>query len=187
MAESSDLSIIGSEKYDFLLSNHAIEHMANPIKCMKEWIRVLKDNGILVVIIPHKEGTFDRHRLVTKLSHLIDDHENDVGEEDRTHIAEIIELSDLRRDPDAGTRLDFEKRLEANYENRGAHHHVFDNQLVADLIDHMGLQCISLESYAHNNIIAIAKKIPLAEKPNNDVFMSIERRLLHRYRVSEMP
>ena len=57
---------------------------------------------------------------------------------------------------------------------------------MADLIDHMGLQCLFLESYSHNNIIAVVEKIPLADKINNDVFMGIQTRLLHRYRVSQM-
>ena len=112
VAELSGRSYMESEKYDFIIANHVIEHIAYTNKCIKEWTRVLKESGILVINFSHKDRTFDRYRPVTKLSHLIEDYEIDVGEEDRTDISEIIKLSDLWHDPDAGTKLDFEKRLE---------------------------------------------------------------------------
>jgi len=49
-----------------------------------------------------------------------------VGEEDLTHVPEILELHDLSRDEGAGTREQFRQRCLANHVHRALHHHVFD-------------------------------------------------------------
>ncbi|MEY3874556.1 MAG: hypothetical protein RL363_1277, partial [Bacteroidota bacterium] len=50
IAEGTNLSAISNEKYDFVLSCHSLEHIANPIKALKEWHRILKPNGTIVLI-----------------------------------------------------------------------------------------------------------------------------------------
>jgi len=181
VCESSYLKDITDAKYDFLLSHHALEHMANPIKVLMEWVRVLKDKGILVLVLPHKSTTFDRHRPVTKLSHLIEDYRDNVGEDDLTHMQEILDLHDLKRDPYAGSKADFKKRTENNFENRGMHHHVFDNQLVIDLLDHVGFQFELLENHAHNNIIVIGRKLPLDLVKDNNASNKVVPEFVHGY------
>ena len=57
--EATELYEINSNTYDFLLSSHMLEHTANPIKALKEWKRIIKDKGYLILIVPHKDGTFD--------------------------------------------------------------------------------------------------------------------------------
>lgn len=45
LCEGADLSAIPSEKYDFLISSNCLEHVANPLKAVKEWARVTKWGG----------------------------------------------------------------------------------------------------------------------------------------------
>src|SRR4051794_38319112 len=45
IAEATDLHMIKSNTYDFVLSSHSLEHTANPLKALKEWNRILKANG----------------------------------------------------------------------------------------------------------------------------------------------
>jgi len=75
IAEAADLKMICSNKYDFLLASHCLEHVANPLGALSEWIRVLEDGGILLLILPDKNATFDHQRPVTKFSHPLDDFE----------------------------------------------------------------------------------------------------------------
>ena len=42
IAEATDLNGIPSNSYDFLLSSNCLEHIANPIKALTEWVRVVK-------------------------------------------------------------------------------------------------------------------------------------------------
>lgn len=156
--DTTEFKKIPSEKYDFVLGSHIIEHFANPIKAIFEWKRILKAGGILIAVIPHKDGTFDNRRSVTKLSHLIDDYKNNTGENDLKHIEEILELHDLNSDKEAGTIQQFKERSLNNYENRSLHHHVFNTQLAANLINYIGLQIIKVEPVLPCHIIVTAKK-----------------------------
>ncbi len=70
----SDLSTIPSEYFDIILSCHSLEHIANPIKALKEWKRVLKSNGYILFILPAHKYTFDHQRPITKVKHLIEDY-----------------------------------------------------------------------------------------------------------------
>lgn len=61
---------------DFVISSHVIEHFYDPVKAIKEWMRLVKVGGYVYIIAPHKDRTFDRDRPVTPLAELIDRHEN---------------------------------------------------------------------------------------------------------------
>ena len=167
IAEAGDLSPIPAERYDFVLSSHTLEHSANPLQALREWTRVLGIGGVLVLVLPHKEGTFDHQRPVTSLSHLEADLAEGTTESDLTHLPEILALHDLSRDPAAGTRAAFAARCELNAENRCLHHHVFDTSLAVAVVDHMGLQILGVEALLPFHIIVVARKLAAGEKPDN--------------------
>lgn len=153
-----DLNQIPSGKYDFILGSHVIEHFANPIKALYEWKRILKNSGSLIVILPHKDGTFDNKRKVTNLTHIIEDYKKNTGEDDLTHLEEILELHDLKADEKAGSFQQFKERSFNNYKNRCLHHHVFNSYLAAQLFDFIKLKIISVEPVLSCHIILVAKK-----------------------------
>jgi SAM-dependent methyltransferase len=156
--EATDMGGIPSEAYDFLLSCHMLEHSANPLKALKEWKRVLKPEGLLFLALPHKDGTFDHRRPVTPLQHLVADYEQGIGEDDLTHLQEILELHDLRRDPDAGNGDDFRARSRNNFENRALHHHVFDTRLAVQLVTAADFQIRAVEAAWPVHIAILATK-----------------------------
>ena len=169
--EATDLRDIPSESYDFVVSSHVIEHVANPMQALAEWRRVLRSEGALILIAPHKDATFDHRRPVTMLEHLMQDFERNTGEDDMTHMAEILELHDLERDPAAGSFEEFKSRSKDNFHNRCFHHHVFDAELVARMVDHAGLQIRAIESVRPNNILAVCIKPSAAVKVDNSEFL----------------
>ncbi len=168
--DASALHALPSAGYDFVLSCHCLEHLANPLQGLSEWLRVLKDDGFLILLLPHKERTFDHRRPITSLQHLIDDFDKGVGEDDLTHLEEILELHDLDIDVEAGTPAEFEQRSRDNYNNRCIHQHVFDNQLVQEMLTYMQLQIHALENVLPFHIIAIAQKLPVGSAPDNRRF-----------------
>ena len=99
--EADDLSEIKTEQYDVVLNSHVIEHVANPLKALEEWYRVLKPSGILILIVPHRKGTFDHNRPVTLFNHLIEDYQKSVGPDDLTHLPEVLDLHDINLDTGA--------------------------------------------------------------------------------------
>ena len=172
ISEASNLNTISSQSYDFVLSSHVIEHVANPLQALTEWVRILRDDGVLVLLVPHKEGTFDHRRPVTTLSHLIDDYRQDIQEDDLTHLEEILELHDLERDPAAGDYSEFKRRSENNIDNRCLHHHAFDTSLVAQMLSHLNLEILSMEAVLPFHIIAVAQKVASGQAIDNRSFLA---------------
>lgn len=158
IAEGTNLASILDEEYDFVLACHVLEHAANPLKALEEWLRILKPGGVMLLVLPRKEFTFDHRRAVTSFDHLLADHANHIGEDDLTHLEEILELHDLVRDPQAGNRDAFRRRSRDNFRNRCLHQHVFDLQLAADCLKHFGLEVISTRLVAPFHQILLAKK-----------------------------
>jgi SAM-dependent methyltransferase len=179
--EASDLSEIQSEQYDCFISSHALEHVANPLKALSEWIRVTKEGGTVVLVLPHKEGTFDHRRPVTTLEHLIADAQANVTEHDLTHLPEILELHDFKMDSGGGTHDAFKVRSERNHENRCLHHHVFDSALVAEMLDYCGLRIKMVECALPCHIFVVAEKMVASDSNrDNTVFLRKDA----SYRVS---
>lgn len=157
IAEGTDLKEIKDDQYDFLLSCNNLEHIANPINALMEWKRVIKPNGIIILILPRKESNFDHKRPVTSFRHLKQDFENNIDEKDLTHLNEILQLHDLKRDVHAGSFQGFKKRCTNNFEKRSMHHHVFDTQLLKEMIDFVGMKTELFYSSATDHFIAARK------------------------------
>ncbi len=171
MCDATDLGAIPSGSYDFVLSSHSLEHVANPLKALEETKRVLKDGGIFVIVLPHQSGSFDHRRSVTPLAHLVDDYRQGTGEDDLSHLEEILEKHDLSMDPLAGDLESFRRRALDNIENRCLHQHVFDTPSVVALLDHVGLQLIAAEAELPYNIIVVGQKLPAGTEKENRRFL----------------
>ncbi|CAF1625851.1 unnamed protein product [Adineta ricciae] len=128
--DAVDLHGIPDESYDFVCGTDILEHVANPFKALLEWLRIMKPNGLLIVIVPYQNVTFDHKRSVAKIEHLMDDYRKKVTEKDLTHLDEILRLHDLGRDAAAGGFDAFKARSEKNFEIRGLHQHVYDQRLL---------------------------------------------------------
>lgn len=172
VVEATNLESIPTGEYDFVLSSHMLEHTANPILALTEWARILKEDGALVLLLPHKNKTFDHRRPVTTMQHLIADYNAGMNEQDLTHMLEILALHDLERDPGAGDLISFQERSMRNFENRCFHHHVFDTKLAVSLVDYMGLQIQAVEEIEPLHILIVAIKISADKLPNNSFFTS---------------
>jgi SAM-dependent methyltransferase len=151
-----------------------LEHVANPLRALEEWRRVLENNGLLLLILPHKDGTFDWRRPVTELEHMIDDYEKNVGEEDLTHLPEILALHDLKKDLPAGSAENFRLRCAENSANRAMHHHVFDTSLTLRLLDRAHFQLLRVSAFAPCHIIVLSRKCDGV--PDNMAFLAPDAR-----------
>lgn len=155
--EATDLRDIADHTYDFVLSSHSLEHIADPIQAVREWIRVVKPCGAIVIILPDYRHTFDRRRRPTPLQHMMQDHERRTDERDLTHLTEILELHDLALDPAAGTKDNFHQRSLRNFENRSLHHHVFDERNSRELCEAVGLTIEIQELIRPHHIVLLAR------------------------------
>lgn len=174
VAEAGSLPFLDDGAYDFVLSSHCLEHLANPLAGLAEWVRVLRPDGTLVLVVPHRDGTFDHRRPVTTLAHLQADLEQGVDEGDLTHLEEILQLHDLARDPGAGDAAAFAARSRDNRVNRCLHHHVFDLRLALAVVDRAGLAVIAAEAFRPFHVVVVARKPAAGARPDNAAFLATD-------------
>jgi SAM-dependent methyltransferase len=81
--DGETLGSLKDDSQDFVIANHFLEHAENPILCIENFVRVLKEDGILFLALPDKEKTFDRTRKETTIKHLLKDYRSG-GKRSRT-------------------------------------------------------------------------------------------------------
>lgn len=91
---------------DYVISSHMWEHHPDPMTCLLEWFRVVKDGGVIFTIVPKRNA-----------------HPNDVTREVST-IEAIVE----------NWGLDLDSAAPAENGGRGGHYWVFDEQLIRDVV-----------------------------------------------------
>jgi ubiquinone/menaquinone biosynthesis C-methylase UbiE len=162
--DATDLNNIENEKYDFLLSSHCLEHVANPIKALKEWHRVLKDDGLMVLVLPNPEFTYDHKRKRTSFQHLLDDFNNNIDESDTTHIQDVIDNCDLSRVyllNGNGATISYESHVSISKDNfkfRAIHHHVYTDEVVYELLKYSGFKLLASEHFTPFHMIYLGFK-----------------------------
>jgi predicted SAM-dependent methyltransferase len=60
--------------YDWVIASHVIEHTPDLIRFLADCDSLLKDRGVLALVVPDKRLCFDRFRPITGLARVIDAH-----------------------------------------------------------------------------------------------------------------
>ena len=128
--DAVNISLIPNNTYDFCFSSHCLEHIANPLKALNEWLRIIKNGGHIIIVVPEKSICFDHKRDYSKFSTLLLQYEKNVGEDDLSTLPEILANHDLPMDPPAGDLGNFVKRSLNNFNNRCLHHYVYNPNLL---------------------------------------------------------
>jgi len=124
--DTEGLSLFDSASFDFVICNHVLEHIANPIKILGELFRVTKPQGYVVIGIPDKRFTSDNNRLLTSLSHLLLEYKENVTAVTDEHYVEFLqnvhpEVYEAVHDNELQPHLD-------NIRRRREHAHVWDSE-----------------------------------------------------------
>jgi SAM-dependent methyltransferase len=88
--DADGLSAFADRSQDFVICSHVLEHLAAPLALLEEMHRVLKANGVLVLLLPDRRRTFDRYRPSTSLDHLVREHRERVRVVDDQHLFDFI-------------------------------------------------------------------------------------------------
>lgn len=187
IGEARHMTGVDDNSYDALLASHVIEHTADPIGALREWQRVVRPEGHILLIVPHRDGTFDHRRPITTVEHMLSDEERQTGEDDLTHLDEILELHDLGRDPGAGSCENFERRSRANAKMRALHHHVFDTRSVVAMCEAAGLEVLRLRPKPRFNIVCLARVVPDSPAASRDPVRFSEQALARELARSPFP
>jgi SAM-dependent methyltransferase len=155
--DGSNLSLVHDDSYDFILSSHNLEHFANPVKALKEWQRITRPGGGLVLVLPNYAKTFDYRREPTAVTHMLEDFDRGTREDDLTHLPEILQTHDLSIDPLAGSPEEFRQRSLNNFTNRCLHHHVFNEDNSRELLTKIGMEVLAVETALPFHIFLVAR------------------------------
>jgi SAM-dependent methyltransferase len=158
ICDATNLDRIESGQYDFVLSCNNLEHVANPFKALTEWLRIIKPEGLILLVLPNRESNFDHKRSIIRIEHLVQDFKNNTSEEDLTHLDEILTLHDLSMDIPAGNFENFRKRSINNFQNRCFHHHVFDMELLEKIFSYFNIELL-LNDCTKTDFIIAGRKI----------------------------
>jgi SAM-dependent methyltransferase len=171
LRDASTLEELPSESYDAVLSSHVLEHIANPLGALEEWIRVLRPGGTFLIVVPHKEGCADHRRPTTTLEHMIEDQRAGTDEDDMTHADEVIRLHDIARDPPARDPETLRRRVLDNANVRALHHHVFTLPSALQLLDHAGLRLLRATARWPHDIYVLAERPRTGEDVDNSALL----------------
>jgi len=156
--DTVDITNVPDNHYDFVFSSHALEHIANPLKAVKEWLRIVNNGGYIIIIVPEKSFCFDHKRNYTNFSTLLNQYNNNVNEDDLSTLDEILNNHDLSLDPDAGTFEQFKNRSLDNINNRCLHHYVYNDALLFDICNFFNCDFIYNETINIDRWFIMKKK-----------------------------
>jgi hypothetical protein len=141
--DGTDLKAIADDAYDLVLSSHNLEHIANPVKALREWRRV---GRALILVLPDRRKTFDRTRPVTPVAHMLEDYKRGVGEDDMTHLDECLTMCDASLANPEDLVPERAEQARRNLEYRVLHHHVFDEKNGQELLEAAGYRVTAVEA-----------------------------------------
>ncbi len=90
IGDAQDLSAFADESLDFVIANHLVEHLEDPIRGLLEMFRVLRGGGVLFLAIPDPRNTFDHTRSLTPIDHVVDEFHNGTAQTRRNHFADWV-------------------------------------------------------------------------------------------------
>lgn len=156
---SGDQIPYSDSTFSFVLSEHVLEHITNPIKSLQEWIRVLQPEGHLFLFLPHKERTNDKFRESTTLSHLLEDFANDIPYNDSGHFKEwYMNVVDKGLMPEH-----YKHFSESELIDKGCiHHHAWTEKEIVELLEYLQLEIVCVDERVHDRrdtFLVIAKKV----------------------------
>jgi SAM-dependent methyltransferase len=155
--DAVNISLVQNDVYDFVFSSLSLEHIANPLKAIQEWLRIIKKDGHIIIIVPEKSCCSDHKRNYSKFSTLLSQYEKNVGEDDLSTLVEILQNHDLNMDIPVNDLGSFTKRSLDNFNNRCLHHYVYSDELLIEICNYFKCDYIYNETQGLNRWFIMKK------------------------------
>jgi SAM-dependent methyltransferase len=130
--DSATLTTVPDASVDFLVANHVLEHMEDPIATLRTWLRVVRPGGVLSLAVPDKRRTFDALRPSTPIEHLERDFADGPAWSRSGHYEEYARLAEQVPEDEVAARA---ATLQADVVD--IHFHVWDRTELLDFLVHL--------------------------------------------------
>jgi SAM-dependent methyltransferase len=114
---------------DFVVANHVLEHIEDPISALENHLRVLRPGGVLYLALPDARMSFDSERPRTTVEHLLQDHRIGPQVSRREHYEECARFIEGHQGDGIARRAD-----EMEAEGLCPHFHVWEPVTFASLL-----------------------------------------------------
>jgi SAM-dependent methyltransferase len=92
--DGTELAKFADASVDFVIANHVLEHLEDPVRALRNWVRVLRSGGVLFISLPDPGHSFDSMRQRTTVEHVLRDHNEGPAVSHREHLAEYARVVD---------------------------------------------------------------------------------------------
>ena len=90
-AEAEDLRPFADGSLDFVIANHLLEHVEDPVRALREFLRVLRPGGLLYLALPDSRVTFDSQREPTTTEHLLEEYRHGATDNRWLHYRDYVD------------------------------------------------------------------------------------------------
>jgi predicted SAM-dependent methyltransferase len=139
--DAEQLTSVADESVDFVIANHVLEHLEDPIGSLENLLRVIRPGGVLFLTLPDARHTFDARRARTSIEHLRRDHEQGPDVSRFEHYEEWARLIECYASDMAPARVAEFAREDARH-----HFHVWELEDFLELVRALELPCALLEA-----------------------------------------
>ena len=136
------LNSLKNDSLDFIIGNHFLEHVENPVLTLENMLRVVRPGGRLFIAIPDKRYTFDKQRVITPLDHFIKDYTEGPSWSEQEHYIDFVSNTEHGVNKSTSEILEVVEKLKQK--NWSIHYHVWDHQAMIKMFcmvkDTLGFQ-----------------------------------------------
>lgn len=120
VSKDVEYPFLDDDAFDFVINSHVLEHVANPGRVIEEWLRIIRPGGMLYMVVPDKDFTFDRPRALTPIRHLLEDFDS------RTAQIGLEHYEDYLRNREGGPKTNLDALIaDAHRKQTSIHVHTF--------------------------------------------------------------
>jgi SAM-dependent methyltransferase len=142
--DAATLATFADASVDFVIANHVLEHLEDPIAGLHTWLRVIRPGGTLLLTLPDARHTFDARRERTTVAHLERDHEQGPETSRQVHYEEWARFIECVPEDQVAARAAAFAREDARH-----HFHVWELEDFLELLRALPLPYELLDARAY--------------------------------------